>query len=82
MENQMAAQDDVNKRAMVGKLKSAFNSAVFLGYQQSAALLSQALDQVAPLSEAEKKAADGMLTQAQIRTSLETEGKATLNRRA
>lgn len=67
-------KDDVNKRALAGKLKSAFNSAVFLGFQKSVDLLREALDQVAPLTELEKKAASFMLTEAQLRTSLENEG--------
>jgi len=58
---------DGHKQELVGKLKAAFNSAVFLGYRETREALTAALDQIAPLTEMEKRATYNALTEAELR---------------
>ena len=69
-----AEMDDANRQALAGKLRAAFNSAVFLGYQESANHLRDALGQVEPLTYLEQKAAVHSLTAAQLRIDLDRRG--------
>lgn len=67
---QPSSSIDVNKEALSRKLRSAFNSAVFLGYREAADLLAQALDQVEPLNYLDQKSARYMITESQMKAML------------